>query len=157
MRASEQTAAKQWLYGSGMPYGPKARNPATPYLVYEFSYNGKVFYIGICQGSTRHSHRWSFVKNLLRHHDAGTLKPAKATGLNCLSNRVITALIRAGLPEHTVTITWRGLGRASALQEEAKQMGERLAEGCLLANISGNPNKATVEQILKYLSVPKPA
>jgi hypothetical protein len=88
---------------------------------------------------------------------ARNLKPDKAAGMKRLGSRVIAALIRAGLPEHTVTFPWRGLGRKSAEIEETKRIRQRLAEGCLLANKSGNPNKATVEQILKYLDASKPA
>lgn len=121
--------------------------------MYEFSYNGKVFYVGIGSSSRRATHRWAYVKNLLRHQDADTLKPAKEAGLKGPNNSVITALIRAGLPEHTVTFPWRGHGRKHAVREKTKRINQRLAEGCLLTNVVGNPNKASVEEILTYLGV----
>lgn len=80
-----------------MVYGPKARDPTTPYLVYAFVWRGKVFYVGLGQAkSARHTHRWLFVKNLVEHEAKGTLKPGKRRALEGKSCSVIAALIRAG-------------------------------------------------------------
>jgi hypothetical protein len=137
-----------------MPLGERALNPNTQYLVYEFSYNDKVFYVGLAHGHIRHTRRWGHVANLLRHENAGTLKPSKAADLGRKSNQIISALIRAGLPEHTVSVAWKGLGKKQAEVEEAKIIRQRLAEGCLLANIAGNTNnRVTVDEILRYLKV----
>jgi len=90
----------------------------------------------------------------LAHEDAGTLRPSKADDLGRKSNQVIAALIRGGLPEHSVSVTWRGLGKKRAEREETKIIQKRLAEGCVLANVMGNPNrKVTVAEILSYLKV----
>ena len=137
-----------------MPLGERALNPNTPYLVYEFLYNGGVFYVGLAHGHIRHTRRWSHVANLVRHENAGTLKPSKAADLGRKSNQVIAALIRAGLIEHTVSVAWKGMGKKQAEIEEARVIRQRLAEGCLLANIAGNKNhRVTVDEILRYLNV----
>ena len=124
-----------------MPLGARALDPRTPYLVYEFSYNGKVFYVGLAHGHIRHTRRWSWVANLVRHERAGTLKPAKAAALRGKNNQVIAALYRAGLAEHTVTVAWRGHGKRDAEVAELQIIQQRLSEGCLLANIVGNPKR----------------
>ena len=111
-----------------MPLGQRALDPKTPYLVYEFSYNGKVFYVGHAHGAIRHTQRWSWVKNLLRHEDAGTLTPAKAAALKQKSNSVIAALIRSGLSEHKVDVPRRGFGKSWAEVEETKRILERVSD-----------------------------
>jgi hypothetical protein len=136
-----------------MPIGTVSLDPNTPYLVYEFSFNNKVFYVGHTWGTVRHGGRWGHVKNLVKHEIAGTLKPDKANDLNRKSNRVIATLIYNNLPEHTVAVTWRGLGKALAAAEERKQILRRVSEGCLLANVDDNPRQASVREILQHLGV----
>jgi hypothetical protein len=140
---------------SQMPLGSRALNPETPYLVYEFSYNGKVFYVGIAHGNIRHTHRWSYVANLVRHEQAGTLAPGKAPSLKQKSNAVLVRLMHAGLPEHQWSVAWEGLGKKAAEAEEVVRIKQRLDEGCVLANIQHNPKHATttVDDILLYLGV----
>jgi hypothetical protein len=138
-----------------MPLGSRALDPTTPYVVYEFSYNDKVFYVGVAHGKIRHSQRWGYVANLVRHERAGTLAPIKARSLNQKSNAVLAAIIRAGLPEHQWRVAWQGQGKKSAEAEEVVRIKQRLEEGCVLANFQHNPNNArtTVGDILAYLGV----
>jgi len=133
----------------------REQDPNWPYLVYEFSYNQRVFYVGVApDGTTRNTGRWPYVRNLVRHAEAGTLREGKARDLNQKCNQVIAKLIRAGLPEHKHSIAWRGLGKEAARIAEVRQIERRIAEGCLLANIQGNPNKAvTVDEIIHSLGV----
>jgi hypothetical protein len=142
-----------------MPLGRRALDVTTPYVVYEFSYNGKVFYVGIAHGNIRHTRRWGHIANLVRHEQAGTLKPIKARALSQKSNTVLAALIRAGLPEHQWRVVWQGKGKKAAEAEEKIRIKQRLDEGCMLANIQHNPKNtdATVDQIIDYLGVKLPS
>jgi hypothetical protein len=137
-----------------MPIGEIALNPNTPYFIYEYSVAGRIFYVGITWSDTRAYKRWSHVRNLVRHEDAGTLKPAKATDLGRKSNRVIAALIRAGMKEHDVCKSWHGVGRAAAEQAEPRRIRELALSGCMLANEEYNPRPASLQEILLYLGVP---
>ena len=140
-----------------MAYGAIARDPATPYLVYAFVWRGKVFYVGLAQArSTRHTHRWSFVANLLRHERAGTLKEDKRRELVRKSNAVLAELQRAGLEKHEVHVLWEGIGRAACEVEEARHIREHLAAGCVLANVSGGGG-ASVRDVLAYLGARREA
>jgi hypothetical protein len=58
-----------------MAVGPKARDPNTPYMVYEFSVNGRVYYTGIGQtDSARATDRWNYVsKQIERLKREGSL------------------------------------------------------------------------------------
>jgi hypothetical protein len=138
-----------------MPLGRRASDATTPYLVYEFLYNGKVFYVGVAHGNIRHTRRWGHIANLVRHEQAGSLKPIKAHALNQKSNAVLATLIRAGLAEHQWRVVWQGEGKNAAETEEKMRIARRLDEGCILANIQHNPKNsdATVDQIIDYLSV----
>lgn len=131
--------------------GERALNPNTKYLVYEFSYNGRVFYVGHAHGEVRHAKRWEHVRNLVRHEQAGTLKPPKAKNLNTPSNRVIATLIKAGLPPHEVKVHWRGHGKAAAAAVEKERIHALVAAGAVLANIAGNPKKSSVAEVLSYI------
>jgi hypothetical protein len=122
-----------------MPLEERALDPDTPYIVYEFSYNRKVFYVGIgAEQNNRHTDRYRYVRNLVRHDDEGTLKPDKAEDLNRKSNLVIARLIRAGLlpkdDDLVITKAWKGLGKKNAEDVEAPLIRQRVEEGCLLAN-----------------------
>ena len=153
-----------------MPNGEKANDPNTPYYVYEFSYKGKVFYVGHTYHWRRSHGRWGFVNSLLAKGEAiETISP--------LNNRVLAALIEADLPEHLLTVTtaslpehsvkvtagtdaglWEGRGKKQAKPEERKQIAKRLAEHppCVLANDSDLPpgtNPATLDEVLRYLGV----
>jgi hypothetical protein len=144
-----------------MPLGERALDPDTPYIVYEYSVGGKVFYVGIAaKESIRHTDRWNYVRNLVRHEDDGTLKPDKARDLYRKSNQVVAGLIRAGLQEEDMFIddkAWEGLGRENAERAEAPLIRRRAEQGCLLANIQHNPNNhVTVDEILAYLGVRHP-
>ncbi len=137
-----------------MAFGSKARDPATPYLVYAFAWRGRVFYIGLGQArSTRHTHRWLFVRNLVQHEVNGTLKPDKRRELARKSNAVLAALIRSGVEPHEVHVLWKGVGRARAEREEKRQLSVHLAQGCLLANAQGLQVQHSVPEILRYLGV----
>lgn len=133
----------------------REQDPHWPYLVYEFSYNEKIFYVGVAPDhTTRHTGRWGYVKNLVRHADAGTLTAGKEKDFNHKCNQVLATLIRAGLPQHTLSIAWRGQGKEAAKIAELSIIGRRIAEGCLLANVQGNPNKrVTVDEIIQYVRV----
>ena len=139
-----------------MPLGDRALNPDTPYIVYAFSRAGKVFYIGIAHGEIRPFKRWGHVRNLVRHEDAGTLKPGKGADLHRLSNQVLAAMIRAGLDEHEVGVLWEGRGKANSEAAEALIIREKALEGCLLANVAGNPRPQNLHAILEWLDVPGP-
>jgi hypothetical protein len=107
------------------------------------------------------SDRWNYVRNLVQHEDAGTLKPAKARDLNRKSNRVVAGLIRAGLQEQQMVVNdkaWRGLGKVNAEAAEEPRIRQRIDEGCLLANIQHNPkHNVTVDEILAHLGVDRSA
>jgi len=135
-----------------MAFGSKARDPTTPYLVYAFVWRERVFYIGLGQArSTRHTHRWSFVKNLVQHKAKGTLKAEKRRELERKSNSVLAALIRAGMEPHEVRVLWQGVGRAQAEREEGKQTSFHVAQGCVLANVQGLQVQHSVSEVLQYL------
>jgi len=136
-----------------MSLGQVALNPDTEYHVYEYAVGEKVFYVGISWSDVRSHGRWGHVRNLVRHLDAGTLKPAKASDLKRKSNQVIAALIRAGLPEHTVRIHWRGKGRLAAEAAESKRIAELRQQGHILANEAKNPKRATLAELLVYLGL----
>jgi hypothetical protein len=137
-----------------MPRGKIANDPTTPYFIYEYSVNGKVFYVGITWSDVRANRRWGHVKNLLRHEAAGTLKPDKRTDLYRKSNQVIAALIKGGHPEHQITKSWHCVGSAAAEAQEPLRIRELALAGCRLANDDHNPSPATVQEILAYLNVP---
>ncbi len=146
-----------------MAMGPKARDPNTPYEVYEFSVNARVYYVGIGQsiagngksGRTRATDRWHYVGRQLDRLDReGRLPSGKMRDIEKLSGAVIREMIERGMNEHVITRPWQGKGRAEALRQEALRIKELLAQDCKLANIRGNANPApTVEQILQYLGV----
>jgi hypothetical protein len=136
-----------------MPNGVKANDPKTPYYVYEFSFNNKVFYIGHTYHPVRSGGRWGHVKNLLRLEKSGNIPTAKLADLNTPNNRVIAALIEAGLPNHVVTECRPCLGKRQSMVEEKEQILKRLSEGCVLSNIEHNPKPATVAEVLKNLGV----
>jgi hypothetical protein len=134
-----------------MPNGVRANDPKTPYYVYEFSFNNKVFYVGHTYHPVRSGGRWGHVKNLLRLKRLGTIPPAKLADLNRPSNSVIAALIEAGLPEHVVTTCRPCLGKKQSMLEEKEQILKRLSQGCVLANVEHNPKAVTVAEVLQYL------
>lgn len=136
-----------------MPLGVKALDPNTPYFVYEFVFNGKVFYVGHTYHPVRANGRWTHVKNLVRLENNGTLSRGKRADLYRKSNQVIAALIRAGLPPHQVAISWRGIGKRQADIAEEQRILKRCAEGCVLANINHTVKEASVDEILQYLGV----
>lgn len=138
-----------------MAFGAIAADPNTSYIVYAFVWRRKVFYIGICQEhSTRHTHRWSFVKNLVRHEQQGTLKPEKRAELERKSNAVVAALVRAGLEAHEPIVLWRGKGQANAKVAEAEHIRQHLADGKnKLANIQGLGSQFELSEVLSYLGV----
>jgi hypothetical protein len=136
-----------------MPIGSIANDPKTPFHVYEFVFNERVFYVGSTHHPVRSGGRWGHVRNLVEHEKRGTLKPAKKLDLNRKSNRVIASLIYAGLPEFSVNIPWRGIGKVQGEKEEKAQILKRLSEGCVLANIRDNPQPASVEEILRYIGL----
>ena len=136
-----------------MPNGLKANDPSTPYYVYEFSFNDKVFYVGHTYHPRRSGGRWSHVKNLLKLEKSGRISPSKLADLNAPNNRVIAALIEAGLREHQVTTCRPCLGKQQARPEEKAQILDRLAQGCVLSNVEHNANRAIVEDVLLYLGV----
>ena len=135
-----------------MAFGSKARDPSTPYLVYAFSWRGKVYYVGIGPAdSTRHTHRWRFVENMVEHERQGTLKPDKRAELLRTSNAVIAAMICAGLEAHTVKVLWTGSGQIAAKREEKLQIARHVAESCVLANQQGMAVRHSVAEVLRYL------
>jgi hypothetical protein len=136
-----------------MPTGAKANDPNTPYYVYEFWCNGKVFYVGHTYHPVRSHKRWDHVRNLRELEKKGTIPPKKLADLNRRSNRVIAALIDLGLPRHIVTICRPCLGKLQSEVEEQEQIRTRLAEGCVLSNVEHNPKPATVPEILSYLGI----
>ncbi len=146
-----------------MAIGPKARDPHTPYEVYEFSVSGRVYYVGIGQSiagngkskPTRATDRWNYVgRQIERLKREGSLPPGKRRDIEKLSGAVIREMIERGIIEHAITRPWQGKGRAEALRQEALHIKLLLAQDCKLANIRGNTNPApTVEQILEYLGV----
>lgn len=133
--------------------GKVARDPSTEYLVYEFSYNGRVFYVGHAWGNVRHMKRWEYILNLVRHERTGTLKPGKAKDLRTPSNQVIAALIKADLPPHEVSVYWRGKGKANAEPVEKRRIRELVESGAILANVRDNPKPGTPAEVLRYLGV----
>ncbi|HEY3927373.1 MAG TPA: hypothetical protein VGL89_03265, partial [Candidatus Koribacter sp.] len=95
---------------------------------------------------------------------------------------VIAAIIDAGYPESSVTVStkylmthpkhaigvtemrnpelWAGLGKLCALGPETQQIAKRIHEGCVLANSQLLPPMsipATVDEVLAYLGFPQKA
>jgi hypothetical protein len=136
-----------------MPNGVKANDPTTPYYVYEFSFNNKVFYVGHTYHPVRSGGRWGHVKNLLKLKKSGTIPPAKLRDLKTPNNQVIAALSEAGLTEHVVTKCRPCRGKQQSMVEEEKQIQRRLSEDCVLSNREHNPKRPTVAEVLKYLGV----
>lgn len=138
-----------------MAVGPKARDPNTPYMVYEFSVNGRVYYTGIGQAdSARATDRWNYVsKQIERLKREGSLPPGKMRDLLKPSGAMIRAMIERGMKPHDIAYPWRCLGRAEALLQEARRIEFLLGQGCILANVAGNSRRVSVEQILQYLGV----
>jgi hypothetical protein len=136
-----------------MPIGSRALDPNARYVVYEFSVNNRVYYVGVArQDSIRATDRWRWVERQLeRLKEEGVLPPRKAKSLLTPSIAVVKALIKQGLKPHRIAYPWRGIGRAEALRQEALRINQLLAEGCVLANVSGNPRPASASQVLKYL------
>jgi hypothetical protein len=60
---------------------------------------------------------------------------------------------RLGLPEHKVTIPWRGIGKQQAEIEEKRLIRERRAQGCILANVDHHLQQASLDEVLQYLGV----
>jgi hypothetical protein len=129
-----------------MAAGLKARNPTTPYVVYEFSVGERVYYVGVGQkNSTRATDRWNYIaKQLERLKREGTLPPAKMRDISKPSGAVIRAMIENGMKPHVVNYCWEGPGRTEALRQEALRIKLQLARGCVLANVAGNTRPATV-------------
>jgi hypothetical protein len=69
-----------------MPLGKRALDPTTPYFVYEFVFDDKVFYVGHTYHDVRAHGRWVHVTNLVRHEEHGTFKPDKRQDLYTLNN-----------------------------------------------------------------------
>lgn len=146
-----------------MAIGPKARNPKTPYEVYEFSVNGRVYYVGIGQASvgiddskpTRATDRWDYVKRQIKRRKVeGSLPPGKLKDIEKLSGAVIREMIDRGLEKHDIQRPWSGSGRAEALRQEVLRIKALVSQGCKLANIRGNPSPAkSVEEIFEYLGI----
>ena len=146
-----------------MAIGPKARDPNTPYEVYEFSVNGRVYYVGIGQAiagngnpnRTRATDRWKYVgRQLTRLKREGSLPPGKWRDIEKPSGAVIREMIERGMTEHDITRPWKGKGRAEALRQESLRIKMLLAQDCKLANIRSNTNPApTVAEILQYLGI----
>lgn len=136
-----------------MAHGEKASNPETPYVVYEFLVKGRVCYIGIGQqGSTRATDRWNYVSRQLERLDKeGALPTGKMADIRKTSGAVIAAMIRQGIERHAIDYPWEGFGRQAALAAERAQIERRLSEGCVLANVDGNPKPATTDEVLAYL------
>jgi hypothetical protein len=136
-----------------VPIGPKALDPKAPYDVYEFSVNGRIYYVGIGpKGSIRATDRWKWVeRQLKRLKEEGVLPPRKAKSLLTPSVAVINELIKRGVKRHEISYSWRGVGREEALRQEALRIKALLAQGCVLANVSGNPRPATAQEVLEYL------
>lgn len=143
-----------------MLLGTEALNPTTPYFIYEYLVEGKVFYVGISWSDVRSHKRWNHVCNLVRHEVAGTLKPEKKRDLERKSNQVIAAMYRAGMKEHEVRITWRGVGKVAAEAQEKLRISELVRHGAKLANSDHNPAPVSLEELLAHLDIgqePNPA
>lgn len=138
-----------------MAMGAKARNPNTRYMVYEFSVNGRVYYAGIGPTeSKRATDRWNYVgKQLARLKKEGALPPGKLSDITKTSGAVIRALIEGGAKPHNIHYPWEGVGRDEALRQEAKRIAALLSQGCVLANVIGNPKPATMDEVLRYLRI----
>jgi len=136
-----------------LPIGPKALDPNAIYVVYDFAVNGRIYYTGIGRAdSTRATDRWNWIEAQLRRlKREGSLPPSKAKSLLTPSVAVAKALIERGVGPHTVTYWWKGVGRKEALRQEAKRIAELLEQGCVLANVEGNPRPATAVEVLAYL------
>lgn len=155
-----------------MPIGERANDPNTPYCIYEFSFNGKVFYVGQGYHWREILGRYRFVRGKLANRE----RNAKLLSRTVLA--VIAAMIDAGYSEDCLTVStnyplshpemcigvrkqtsselWAGLGKHRASDPEKKQIARRLDEGCVLANAQGLPpgrTPATVAEVLSYLGI----
>jgi hypothetical protein len=155
-----------------MPIGERANNPKTPYYVYEFSFDGRVFYVGQGYHPVEILGRYRFVRLKLDHRE----KNSKLLSRTVIA--VIVAMIDAHYPEGSLTVStkyllthtedstgvteqrnpelWSGLGKQNALDPERKQIAKRIDEGCVLANAQLLPpgrTPATLDEVLRYLGI----
>ena len=138
-----------------MAFGSKARDSATPYVVYEFAVRGRVYYVGLGQRySKRATDRWNHItKQMERLKREGMLPTNKMRALLTPSGAVIRTMIELGMGPHDICYPWKGVGRLNAEKAEAKVIARRLAQGCVLANVAGNSQLASVGDVLRYLGV----
>ena len=155
-----------------MPIGERANDPKMPYYIYEYSYKGRVFYVG--QG-----YHW---KEILCRYRWVSSKLVDREKNSKLLSRTVTAVIAAmidtGLPEASLTVStkfllthpkgstgvteqrnpdlWMGLGKDSALGPETEQIAKRINEKCILANAQLLPigvAPASIDDVLRYLGI----
>jgi hypothetical protein len=134
-------------------HGAKA-SEETPYVVYEYWWNDRPFYVGVGGTLLRANGRWGHVKNLVRLETEGTIPSGKKADLARLSNQVIAALIKRGLEPYEVHEYCRVMGKSAAERVESKRIVELAGLGCVLANRAGNPRLGSLEEVLAYLEVP---
>ena len=159
-----------------MPIGERANNPKTPYCVYEYSFDGRVFYVGQGFHWREILGRYRYVRGKLVHRE----KNSKLLRRTVIA--VIAAMIDAGYPEAFLTVStkhllthpgnstgvteqrnpelWAALGKKNALDPEKKQIAKRIDERCVLANVQHLPEgrtPATVAEVLSYLGIPSKA
>lgn len=155
-----------------MSNGEIANDPSMPYYVYEFSFNGSVFYVGQGYHWKEVLGRYRFVRVKLAHRE----KNSKLLSRTVIA--VIAAMIDAGYPEDSLTVStkyllthperaigvterrnpelWAGLGKLNALGPEGEQIAKRINEGCVLANAQLLPpgiTPATIDKVLGYLRI----
>ncbi len=124
---------------------PGTNDPDAPvFYVYEYSAKGRIFYVG-SGWTTRASDRVDHVERLMNRESKGQ----DVHWVN--SNRVIRALkFEYGL-EIEISYPVTGETQAEARRFEKEITRKRLQEGCMLANIVGNPRRLSTEQVIQYV------
>src|SRR5437016_1440749 len=82
-----------------MPIGERANNPKASYCVYEFSFDGRVFYVGQGYHWREIFGRYRFVRSKLVDRE----KNSKLLSRTVIA--VIAAMIDAGYPEASLTVS----------------------------------------------------
>jgi hypothetical protein len=144
--------------------------------VYEFSFDGKVFYVGQGYHWREILGRYRFVlPKLIQREKNSTL--LRRTVIAVIATMIDTGHPEADLvvstkwllthPKDTTGVTqqrnpelWAGLGKNNVHDPEKKQIAKRIEEGCILANAQHLPTgrtPATISAVLEYLGISSPS
>jgi hypothetical protein len=127
---------------------PGTNDPNAPvFYVYEFSTNGKVFYVG-SGWVTRASDRFNHVRRLIQREQRGEQVPKKLWLPVC---RVIRILKFERGEDIAINYPVGRRTQPVARELEDQIRAKRLEEGCVLANVVGNPKWQSVDAVIQWV------